>query len=707
MIAIIWLIMAFVIGWRLGRLIWGDAAGLLNSLAGPASAAVFFKTPWPLLLFRLAAAIWLGILPLTWLTYGLAALLSPLLPLSVHPLLVVNVILLTGGLIWTAIGIARRRHSVALTQWPSLMRSLQNPHGLFYLAVFLVWIVFSCWLMISTFYQTGGYVHAGYSVFSDFAPHTALVSSFSQGRNWPTVYPHFPGDGISYHFMFYFLCGNLNYLGLPLTLAINLPSILGMVSFCLLLGVLALRLTGRRQAFLLAPLLLFCRSSLAFLTFLQDLAGKYGLAPRAWPDILRELWQRAAFIGRTTHDDWGLWGVNVYANQRHFLSGLALALIVLILFLPDLQAGLGRPFSWRTWFGKDSWLVRAPDARRRTAAAVLICLLLPYWHGSVLVALLLILLPIALFSVNRLAFLLTAAVSVVSALLQSWFFTGQATRVVQPAFYFGFIAADRTPAGVLAYLLEMAGLALPLACLVFWLPGRRRKILLAAFSLPLIFAFTVSLTPDVTVNHKYIMISLALANIYLADLLIRLWSDRRSIKPDNVARPNRTGLFVRRLAAVALAAALMVTGLEEIIIVRNINRNTVSLDLNSPLVAWIKQNTKPDAIFVSAPYHYNTFYLSGRSTWLGHSYYAWSAGHDTGGRFEQEYWLLSGGDHDLAAVQAMIQAEGLSYLLLDDTLREHADFLVDEAFFADHFALVKEFADLGHLKIYDLTQVIG
>ena len=711
MTALIWLAFSIWAGWQLSRLLIGDSSDLLRRSAGSSAAAAFFCTekatsaadaPFkftpslPLFLFRISSAIWLGILPMTWLTYMMAAFLAPLLPQTIHPLLIVNSLVLLSLAALIIFSLVRRlQRDRKSNEWPSLVRSLQKSENLFFLAVLAVWLVFGTWLMTSTFYQEGSFLRAGYSVFSDFAPHTALVSSFSKGQNWPTQYPHFANDGISYHFMFFFLCGNLNYLGLPLAWAINLPSILGLVTFCLLLGSLALLLTGKRLSFFLAPLMFFCRSSMAFLTWLKDLAA----GSNVWL-TLKAVWQamltQTSFIGNTVHDDWGLWGINVYANQRHFLPGLSLVLITCFLFLPDLQAGLKIKKRWRNWFKPDTWLVKDLSARRRLLAAILIVTLMPYWHGSALVGLMLILLPIAVFSINRLSFLLTALAAVISTLLQSWFFTGQAMRVIHPAFFFGFLADPRTVPGVFSYLLEMCGLALPLLIVAFFLPGWRRKILIAAFCLPLVFALTVSLTPDVTVNHKFIIMTLAFSNIYLADLLLRIGGTAKSRHLAHISR------IMRVLAAVLLSVLLMITGFEEIIIVKNINKNTVAMDLNSPLAAWIEQNTSTDAIFVTAPYHYHAFFLSGRYAWLGHAYYAWSAGHDTAARWKQEVWLLSGGGGNLKAVEDLVRQESLDYLILDDNLRLRDDLTVDEAFFDDHFTLVAEFPDLGQMKIYAL-----
>ena len=729
MIALIWLLLAIWTGWQLSRLLMGDPAILTLRFADGTAAAV------PRLLFRLSAAVWLGILPVTWLTYLLALLLAPILPQSIHPLLPVNGLLLTAMAAWLVVRLTRRSRSSQIGDLseginPDQLRNLSEPSmldrlrllskgswrthlnrdNLFYLAVLLGWLVFGIWLMTSTFFQEGRYIHAGYSVFSDFAPHTALVSSFSSGQNWPTQYPHFANDGIAYHFMFFFLCGNLNYLGLPLVWSINLPSILGLVTFCLLLGSLALHLTGKRLTFLLVPLMMFLRSSMAFWTWLKDLF-EYNDGPVSLAVIWRAILDQSTFIGNTLHDDWGLWGVNVYANQRHFLPGLSLVLIVLFLLLPDLQAGLKIEHRWRGWFRLNNWLPANTWARRRLLGAIMIACLMPYWHGSALVGLLLILAPMALFAKNRLSFLLVAVAAIAAALCQSALFAGEATRVVQPSLVFGFLADSRTLTGSLAYLFEMAGLAFPMMILAFWLPGWRRKILIAGFCLPLVFAFTVSLTPDVTVNHKLLIMTLALANIFIADLLLRIAGKTRQtpLLSNPVAAGNRSfGMrAIRAASALLLSIILMITGFQEIRIVHNVNRNSVAMDVDGPLAGWIRQNTATDAIFVTAPYHYHAFFLSGRSVWFGHAYYAWSAGHDTAGRWDTQAWLLEGGDGDLEGVKSLIEQESLDYLIVDDDLRRRDDLFLAEDFFDANFPLVAEFPALGDTKIYALHEAEG
>lgn len=88
--------------------------------------------------------------------------------------------------------------------------------------LFTVVTVFVTWMMFYVFHMKDGILYSGFSVFGDYAPHTAMMRSFSRGNNFPTQYPHYGGQDVKYHFMFQFLVGNLEYLGLRIDIGIIL-----------------------------------------------------------------------------------------------------------------------------------------------------------------------------------------------------------------------------------------------------------------------------------------------------------------------------------------------------------------------------------------------------------------------------------------------------------------------------------------------------
>ena len=130
--------------------------------------------------------------------------------------------------------------------------------------------------------------------------------------------------------MFQFLVGNLEFLGMRLDFAFNIPSLLGMVSTFLLLYVFAVKLTGKRPVGYLAGIFFAFRSSFGVFRYLAE-------RPRG-KGVWEAFTERSEFIGYTPNEDWGLWNLNVYCNQRHLAFSLGVLLLVLILFTPYLYA---------------------------------------------------------------------------------------------------------------------------------------------------------------------------------------------------------------------------------------------------------------------------------------------------------------------------------------------------------------------------------
>ena len=112
-------------------------------------------------------------------------------------------------------------------------------------------------MMFYVFYIKDGILYSGLTVYGDYAPHTAMMRSFSAGNNFPTQYPHYGGADVKYHFMFQFLTGNLEYLGMRMDFAYNIVSTLSLVGFLMLLYQLALRITGKMCCGVLALFLFF------------------------------------------------------------------------------------------------------------------------------------------------------------------------------------------------------------------------------------------------------------------------------------------------------------------------------------------------------------------------------------------------------------------------------------------------------------------
>ncbi|MBR1906350.1 MAG: hypothetical protein IJ819_07815 [Clostridiales bacterium] len=417
---------------------------------------------------------------------------------------------------------------------------------IFYSVIILLTAVVSAFLMFYTYRIDHGSLINGYSTFSDLSPHTAMVSSFGKGFNFPTQYMHFSGDGIKYHFLFYFLAGMLEYLGFPIDYALNIPSILAMVCAMILLGLLASLLSGRRLAFALSPVLVFLRSSLNVFIHIRNLVADGETIPGAIGLIMQE----SAWYEATPYDNWGIWAINVYPNQRHLMLGVAVILLCIILFIPFVRrlcisvmsaGSFGGVFK-AILFSRNAWLPRKNDPLSGGTVALFTCLLMiamPYFHGSCLIALLLVLFGMALVSESRLLHLMVAVCAVCSSYIQTLALSGGASNVINLKFAPGFLFSEDTTvinANTLLqwgqYLITVTGATLILAilCNVILLfhdiikkKPVYRFFLMLAFLNPLIFAFMFQVTLEMLANHKFIQVTLILADAFVAIFLANLF----------------------------------------------------------------------------------------------------------------------------------------------------------------------------------------
>jgi hypothetical protein len=224
--------------------------------------------------------------------------------------------------------------------------------------------------LVGTFRQIGSLLHADIRCSAILRP-IGLVSSLSRAhlRRLPPLPRR---HCLPFHV--FLPLRNLNFLGLPLDWEIKVPAS-RLLTFAILLGFLAVRLTGGRRR-LLAPLMLFLRSSLAFFTQLTDEIGSNAIV-RARADRAGETCEPRGLLGSTpaTNGALGRQTSMPTASLDLRVSGL---LVVLLLVLPTSKAA----FSARAR--------HLEDVSGRTGGVIGICLFVAcaLWHGSALVALL-------------------------------------------------------------------------------------------------------------------------------------------------------------------------------------------------------------------------------------------------------------------------------------------------------------------------------
>lgn len=549
---------------------------------------------------------------------------------------------------------------------------------------FLFLLAFLTWIMFYVFYIKDGILYSGFTVYGDYAPHTAMMRSFSLGDNFPTQYPHFGGEDVKYHFMFQFLVGNLEYLGIRLDIAYNMLSVFALLGFLMMLYSVGRRITGSGAAGVVTVALFFFRSSFTFFRYLWEHLRS--------GDLLRTLAENTSFIGYTPNEDWGLWNFNVYLNQRHLAFGLLIAALVLWYYLDLVEAGCSHSEKGLAWmknrlFSVEAWKMRNPEG---ALAAGLALGLTAFWNGAAVIGGLLILLGFAVFSDGKLDYLATAVTAVLFSVLQSKvFIRGSA---VEAGFYWGFISEDKSPAGVLWFLIQMSGIFFAGAVLLLPLLKKRlHRVLTVSCLFPVVFAFCFSLTPDITVNHKYIMISYAFLAVLWAGVLTGLWKGKDGSR--------RSAAVIRRAAAVLLAVCLTATGIYDFVVILRNNGpgHRVTVNMESTLTDWLAEHLDSGDLLLTPEYSMSETTMSGVMMYLGWPYYAWSAGYDTYGRAQKAVEIYT--SEDPAAVDRLVKEEKITYILFEEGM-EFEGAVCREDTIRELYTMVYQ-SDDGRIRIYE------
>lgn len=658
---------------------------LLCVLCGSALCGLLFKNlgkpakeaGLPAFMVKLPAWYLIGTLALTWPVY----LFSCLFQKAEKPLLWGNLVTWALAIAFLAV-VWWLKKGVKVTKKSAkeffFMEDSQEAQAYGPILFTFVATAFTGFLMFLTFKVLDNSIYVGYSVFSDFAPHLGMIRSFSVSNNFPTQYAHFAGEDIRYHFMFQFMVGNLEFLGMRLDFAFNLPSMFGMIGTYMLLFVLVVRLTKSRLCGYLTALLFTFRSSFTVFRYMAE-QGK--------DNVWNALKMNTEFLGYTQNENWGLWNLNVYCNQRHLAFALAMMVLAILLFFPYVEAmgekllaakQLKTLFFTKTAFG-------VLDVKFAVGMGVFLGAL-AFWNGSALVATLAMLFFMAAVSDYRLDYLITAVLVLVFYFLQSSLFVDGS--VVSPAYFFGFLADNKTAWGVVLFIVELTGIVLFVAIAGATMVRGTRRYMLLVFLVPFILAFTLALTGDITVNHKWIMMSLMLVSMYAAIVLTNLF---------------KSGDWLKRLVAVVLLVVLTATGVYDFTTVVKRNENYLVFSYDDPVTNWIAENATCDDIFLTPYYSLNNVVMGGAMLYYGWPYYAWSAGYDTYTRDTKVKKMYQASSVD--ELDEMIKENNIRYIIIDHDCRTSSEYKVREDVIEAAYETVFEYdTNDWMVRIFDTTK---
>ena len=668
---------------------------------------------------RCAAAILVGLLASSWFTYlaGLAFFWTS------QPLLWANLLFFIAG--------------VALLSWPkwkgrivksspneaSLKRSdlyLPRPPGSSIADWLLIagYLVLVSWMMFASFNIKAGKLQIANPEYSDFGPNTALIQSFALGHNFPTEYPHFSGDRIRYHFLFYFQAGNLEFLGLDPAWSLNLLSIATLVAMLVIVMTLGEVLFNSRAVGRLGSLLFFFFGSLSYIPFLRKQTSWRGAI-----QVVTNVREYLPSIFPYRGDAWGTWSQVTYLNQRHFASAIGILLLVLVFLViryravaakraearasasrtitepngsPDTadvlvtgNAGLqylresqaempsvavAATFGQETITTSEPFLATLPPF---IFAGALLGLL-PMFNSAVFLAAAAVLGVLFLLFPLRGQMLFLAVTAGVIAMPQMLYLSTGSGRAHMPKLlHWGYTIDHPTMVNVAKYLGFTLGFKwLVIALALVLATSLQRRFFLSVFSL-LLVAFCFQFTIEVLANQKFIHIWVIIANLFVAFALWRLWRFQ-------VVGTTLPGKF----AAIAVTLLIIPGGIIDFFPIHNTGWSEVTYK-NDPLIDWLNKNTTPRDIFLTDRFVNHPLLMAGRRVFYGWPYYSWGAGYDASKRDRVYMELFE--NRDPRKVYRLLKANGIRYVGFDGAVRQ-ASFIKrpNEQLYATYFPKVFE-----------------
>jgi hypothetical protein len=557
-------------------------------------------------------------------------------------------------------------------------------------------VVLVSWMMFASFNTTGSKLQISNPEYSDFGPNTAIMQSFAVGHNFPTEYPHFSGDRIRYHFLFYFQAGNLEFLGLDPTWSLNLLSIITIIAMLMLVMALGEVLFDSRAVGRVGSVLFFFFGSLSYIPFLH----KQGSLRGAVQAILH-LREFLPTIFPYRGEAWGTWSQVTFLNQRHFVSAIGIFLLVLVFLAIQYRAFYakraastpssktlmpepvgssegtpetlpGNPASPEslpvsTSTGPPTQVPELKQPRDFTMQAFrstipgfifsgVLLGLLPMWNSAVFIAAFVVLAVLFVLCPMRVQMVILAIPAGLIALPQMLYLSTGSGRTQMPKlFHLGYTLDHPTAWSITKYLGFSFGFKWLLIAVALFFASRLQRRIFVAISSLLVIAFCFQFTIEVLANQKFFHIWIIIANLFVAFGMWRLW--RLSLA--GITLPGK-------LTAILLFILIIPGGLIEFFPIHNTYWSEVAYK-NDPLIEWLMKETKPRDIFLTNRFVNHPMLMAGRRVFYGWPYYAWSAGYDASKRDKDYLDLLQ--SRDPRKVFRLLKENGINYVAFDNAVR--------------------------------------
>ncbi len=457
----------------------------------------------------------------------------------------------------------------------------------------LLSLIFSSWLMFSSFSYEDGSMLISTKSWSDFASHIPLIRSFSYGNNFLLPeYPLFSGEPIRYHFLFYLFSGLLEKMGLRIDYALNIPSIIGFLGLITIIYLLAKLIFKSKAVGVLSVLFFLFNGSLSFIYFLKNHLPFSN-------NILLDIVSNKNFSSFAPYYGDGIvsafWNLNIYTNQRHLAFSYALSLFLIYILLKKILSN------------------RKISLRLSVILGFILGISFLLNMAVFAMTLLITIFFLILFKKHRYSLLIFNITGAIIALpfylyLQSGLSTSFFT--VNPGYL---IFYNLTFYSFFNYWFYNLGLHIFLIPLGFLIALKPQKKIFISFFILFILANFFQFSVEMAANHKFINFFMIAGVMFSSYFLIWLW--------------NKKNIF--KLIVLIFVFLLIFSGIVDFFPIYNDTKIKLADYPINKNVKWIINYTGKDAAFLNSSYLYTPSSLAGRKNFLGWPYFAWSQGYDT------------------------------------------------------------------------------
>lgn len=496
---------------------------------------------------------------------------------------------------------------------------------------FLFAFGFSSWIMFKTFHGNSlGFLFVGSNNIFDFGLSLGLIRSISQGANIPFGSPFFAGFPMFYHFFFPFYCALWEYFGIPTVWAINGPSIL---SFAALLTVIfsmpeAFGIKGR----LVSWIGVFLTITHPTLTFWKYMFNK-GISI----ETIKGLWQIPTYPFAGPFDGSAIsifMTLNNYINQRHLSFAIALGLVLYAVAWQRISQTKKIPWSISALMGA-------------SVGALF------YWNIVICVATAItIFLLHAMYNKVKSGIVFASVIAVVLVLS----LLSHIPTLIELAHFVQFMSSDslafsKTPWSFWTYLWENLGILPFVAGIGYVVFGKRRKPL---FPVVVMFIFVILFAAyhNRGFDQKLLSLFIIPINILAAIGFVWIWNRK---------------LLIAKIIALSIFITLTISGVVDLLVVKNEFAYPVISSENISVISWIQQQTPKNSVFVSYADMIDPVALAGRKNYFG--FY---------GNVGWEKRNMKDAQRFYSGDTKAIKISGLSYILVPKWEKSDFPYVVDE-----------------------------